>query len=53
MSTTSNKGLNIALWITQVLLAALYLMAGSTKLFQNDTNIFYFIISFKSFLIEY
>jgi putative oxidoreductase len=34
MSTTSNKGLNIALWITQVLLAALYLMAGSTKLFQ-------------------
>jgi putative oxidoreductase len=34
MSTTSNKGLNIALWITQVLLAAMYLMAGSTKLFQ-------------------
>lgn len=34
MNTTSNKGLNISLWITQVLLAALYLMAGSTKLFQ-------------------
>lgn len=35
MSTTSNsKGLNITLWIAQVLLAALYLMAGSTKLFQ-------------------
>lgn len=34
MSTTSNKGLNIALWITQGLLAAMYLMAGSTKLFQ-------------------
>jgi putative oxidoreductase len=34
MSTTSNKGLNIALWIFQVLLAAMYLMAGSTKLFQ-------------------
>lgn len=35
MSTTSNsKTLNIALWVVQVLLAALYLMAGSTKLFQ-------------------
>ncbi|HAD11472.1 MAG TPA: hypothetical protein DCF33_03440 [Saprospirales bacterium] len=34
MNTTSNKGLNIGLWITQVLLAALYLMTGSTKLFQ-------------------
>jgi putative oxidoreductase len=34
MSTTPNKGLNIGLWITQVLLAALNLMAGSTKLFQ-------------------
>ncbi len=35
MSTTSNSNkLNIALWVVQVLLAALYLMAGSTKLFQ-------------------
>lgn len=35
MSTqNSTKGLNIALWIVQFLLAALYLMAGSTKLFQ-------------------
>jgi uncharacterized membrane protein len=34
MNTTSNKGLNIALWVTQVLLAAMYLMAGSTKLLQ-------------------
>ena len=39
MSTTSNKGLNIALWITQVLLAALFLMAGSTKLFQPINEI--------------
>lgn len=40
MSTTSNsKGLNIALWITQVLLAAMYLMAGSTKLFQPIAEI--------------
>jgi uncharacterized membrane protein YphA (DoxX/SURF4 family) len=35
MGTTSNsKALNIALWATQVLLALLNLMAGSTKLFQ-------------------
>lgn len=34
MSTTSNKRLNFGLWTTQVLLAAMYLMAGSTKLFQ-------------------
>lgn len=39
MSTTSNKGLNIALWVTQVLLAALFLMAGSTKLFQPINEI--------------
>lgn len=34
MNTISNKGLNIALWITQILLAALYLMTSSSKLFQ-------------------
>lgn len=40
MSTTSSsKGLNIALWIAQVLLAALFLMAGSTKLFQPIAEI--------------
>lgn len=39
MSTTSNRGLNIALWITQFLLAALFLMAGSTKLFQPINEI--------------
>jgi uncharacterized membrane protein YphA (DoxX/SURF4 family) len=36
METKSNnsKGFNIALWIVQSLLAAMFLMAGSSKLFQ-------------------
>ena len=35
MSTTSNsKVLNITLWIAQLLLASLFLMAGTGKLFQ-------------------
>lgn len=33
-NSNSFKGLNIALWITQSLLAAMFLMAGFTKLFQ-------------------
>lgn len=36
MSTSSpSKGLNIALWVVQVLLAAMYMMAGGNKLFQS------------------
>lgn len=31
MSTTENKGLNIALWVAQGLLAAMFLMAGFMK----------------------
>lgn len=34
-TTGSAKGMNIALWVAQVLLAALYLMAGANKSFQS------------------
>lgn len=34
LTTSKPKGLNISLWIAQFLLAALYLMAGSSKVFQ-------------------
>lgn len=31
----NNKGLNIALWVVQVLLGLMFLMAGGTKAFQS------------------
>jgi uncharacterized membrane protein YphA (DoxX/SURF4 family) len=34
-SFSGSKGFNITLWVVQVLLAALFIMAGSTKLFQS------------------
>lgn len=33
MATTNNKGLNIALWSGQIVLAAMFLMAGTLKTF--------------------
>lgn len=35
MNTKSNRIFHIVLWIFQILLAAMYLMAGGTKLFQS------------------
>lgn len=34
MASSNSKGLHIALWVVQVLLAGMFFMAGSTKLFQ-------------------
>lgn len=34
-NSNSSKGLNIALWVVQSLLAAMFLMAGANKLFQS------------------
>jgi len=35
MTTQSNKGMNISLWIAQVILAAMFLMSGFMKLTQS------------------
>lgn len=39
MTTTSSKAMHISLWIVQVLLAAMFLMAGANKLFQSITEL--------------
>ena len=36
---TPSKGLHIALWVTQGLLAAMFLMAGANKLFQSTEEL--------------
>jgi uncharacterized membrane protein YphA (DoxX/SURF4 family) len=37
MTTTNNKVWNIAVWVVQILLAALFLKIGITKLFMPET----------------
>lgn len=38
-NTNSTKKMNIALWIVQLLLAAMFLMAGANKLFQSTEEL--------------
>jgi putative oxidoreductase len=38
-TTTTSKGWNIALWIVQVILAAMFLMAGFTKITKTEADL--------------
>lgn len=39
ITTKSSKAMHISLWVVQVILAAMFLMAGANKLFQSITEL--------------